>query len=326
MCVIMRITEKLRWCKRGAGYSRAVGRGILVIFLGLLGLCVADVHAAPTAIPHGTLELIAENQWIAAGRTVHLGLRFQLEKGWHIYWVNPGDSGEPPRVTWQLPKGLTAGEMEWPTPRRLGTASIVDFGYEDAVTLLVPVHAAAGLEAQGTAQLGAEVKVLVCREMCIPGKAQLLLTLPVKSELPAADDHTKDLFTAARKSLPRSVPRNWRLSAVEANGSFVLTVNVGQQITQAIFFPLAESQIDDAAPQNFVSKSGGFRLTLRKSDQLLKPLERLKGLLVLSAEQAYLIDVPLGKPGAARNGGGGDFHLASFLWPSGLKGLQGLKA
>ncbi len=324
MGVIMCITGKLRWCKRGAGSYRAGGRGILGIFLSLLGLCVAEVHAAPAAIPHGTLELIAENQWISAGRTIHLGLRFQLEKGWHIYWVNPGDSGEPPRVTWQLPKGLAAGELEWPTPRRLGTASIVDFGYEDAVTLLVPVHAEAGLEAQRPAQLGAEVKVLVCREVCISGKAQVSLTLPVKSELPTTDDHTKDLFSAARKSLPRSVPRNWRLSAVETNGAFVLTANVGQQITQAIFFPLAESQIDDAAPQNFVSKSGGFRLTLRKSDQLLKPLERLKGLLVLSAEQAYWIDVPLGKPVATRNGVGDDFHLASFygargLWPSAFK-------
>src|SRR5271168_4555322 len=144
----------------------------VAVFAAALLLYTAGARAEGTPIPHGTLELVAENQWIEAGRATHLGLHFQLEKGWHVYWVNPGDSGEPPRVKWQLPAGVTAGEMEWPTPRRLGTATIVDFGYEDDVMLIVPLRAWAGVVAQGpgqgTAQLSAEVKVLVCREMCIP--------------------------------------------------------------------------------------------------------------------------------------------------------------
>ena len=121
--------------------SRALTSVAAVLFF------AAGARAASAPIPHGTLELIAENQSIAPGHEFHLGLHFQLEKGWHIYWVNPGDSGEPPRVKWQLPAGLTAGEMEWPTPQRLGTATIVDFGYEDDVMLLVPMHAEAGLAA-----------------------------------------------------------------------------------------------------------------------------------------------------------------------------------
>jgi thiol:disulfide interchange protein DsbD len=276
-------------------------------------LCAAGAQAAGTPIPHGTVELIAENQWIAAGHKLYLGLRFQLEKGWHIYWVNPGDSGEPPRVKWQLPTGLTAGAMEWPAPRRLGTSSIVEFGYEDAVMLIVPMHAEASLAAPRPARLGAEVRVLVCREMCIPGKAQLSLTLPIKSQLPAPDARTSDLFTATRKSLPSQVPENWRFSVADANDSFVLTANLGQQITQAIFFPLAESQIENAAPQKLLPLAAGFQLTLRKSEQLLKPIARLKGVLVLSADRAYLIDVPLSKPGAARNSYGIGIHPAQSL-------------
>jgi DsbC/DsbD-like thiol-disulfide interchange protein len=264
-------------------------------------LYAARAQAATTPIPHGTLELVAENQWIAAGHDVYLGLHFQLEKGWHIYWVNPGDSGEPPRIKWQLPAGLTAGAMEWPTPRRLGTPSIVDFGYEDEVTLIVPMHAEGSLTSQQPAQLGAEVRVLVCREICIPGKAQLSLTLPVKSQTPPPDARTSNLFSAARKSLPQPAPRNWKFSVDDAKDSFVLSANLGRQITQAIFFPMAESQIDDVAPQKLLSADTGFRLTLRKSDQLRKPIERLKGVLVLSGDRAYLIDVPLSKSGPAKN-------------------------
>ncbi|MGA7930964.1 MAG: protein-disulfide reductase DsbD domain-containing protein [Candidatus Sulfotelmatobacter sp.] len=290
----------MRGCDRRSGVSRVLRFGVVLL------LCAETAGAEGTPIPHGTLELIAENRGIAVGHNFYLGLHFELEQGWHIYWVNPGDSGEPPRVEWQLPAGLSAGATEWPAPRRLETSSIVDFGYEDAVTLMVPMHAEASLAAQQAVRLGAEVKVLVCREMCIPGKAQLSLTLPVKSQSPAADSRTQDvrtmdLFTATRKSLPRPAPGNWTFRVADTKDSFVLTANLGHQITQASFFPLAESQIDNAAPQKLLTVAAGFRLTLRKSNQLLKPIERLKGVLVLSTDRAYVIDAPVSKPSAAKS-------------------------
>jgi DsbC/DsbD-like thiol-disulfide interchange protein len=271
-------------------------------FLVALLPCAAGAQASGSPIPHGSLELIAENQWISIGHPFYLGLHFQLEKGWHIYWVNPGDSGEPPRVTWQLPPGLSPGMIEWPAPRRLGTSSIVDFGYEDAVTLIVPVHANGSLAAQPLANLGAEIRVLVCREVCIPGKTQLSLSLPIKSRPPAPETRTRELFAAARKDLPRPAPQNWKFSVDDAKDSFVLAANLGAQTTQAIFFPLAEAQIDNSAPQTLQPLDSGFQLTLRKSDRLLKPVDRLKGVLVVSGNHAYLIDAPVSKRAAQKNG------------------------
>ena len=286
-------------------------------------LCAASALANGTPIPHGTLELVAEDQWldkqgldkqkIAAGCTFDVGLHFQLEKGWHIYWINPGDSGEPPRVEWQLPTGVSAGAIEWPTPRRLDSGSIVDYGYEDAVLLIVPMRADSSLAAQQIAHLAAEVRLLVCsHEMCIPGKAQLSLTLSIKSQPPATDTRTtdgptdgptNDLFATTRRSLPGPAPRAWKFIVSDAKDSFVLTANIGHQITQAVFFPLVESQIENAAPQKLQTSAAGFQLTLRKSNQLLKPIARLQGVLVLSSNLSssnlldnsagYLIDVPV---------------------------------
>jgi DsbC/DsbD-like thiol-disulfide interchange protein len=273
-------------------------------------LCTASTRATGTPIQHGTLELIAESQWIAPGHPFYLGLHFQLEKGWHIYWVNPGDSGEPPRVTWQLPAGFTPGPMEWPTPQRLSHSSIADFGYDDAVMLMAPMHAPTRLSVREPARFGAEVKVLICREICIPGRVQLTLTLPVKSRPPLPDPQMSGLFAAARKSLPRPAPANWRISVNETKDSFELTAILGRQITQAIFFPLAESQIQNAAPQKVVPLGAGFRMTLQKSEQLLKPIERLRGVLVLTAGKAYLIDAPVGKSGAAKSNNGIRIHPA----------------
>ena len=259
-----------------------------------LALLLAPAEGASAAsIPHGTVDIVTENQWIAPGRQAYFGLNFRLDKGWHIYWLNPGDSGQPPRVAWHLPAGLSAGEIEWPAPRRLGTSTIVDFGYDDSVMLLVSMRASSTLAPSQAVQLAGELKVLVCREICIPGKAQVSMSLPIKSAPPEVDAGTSALFAAARKSLPRKAPREWEFKVNDQKDSFVLTAKIDRQATRAIFFPLEESQVDNSAPQKIMPNAGGFQLTLRKSDQLLKPITRLKGVLEFSANQAYVIDVAI---------------------------------
>jgi thiol:disulfide interchange protein DsbD len=253
-----------------------------------------DTRALAAAIPHGTVDLIAENQWIAPGRQNYLGLNFHLDKGWHIYWVNPGDSGQPPKVEWRLPTGITSGDIEWPAPRRLGSSPVVDYGYDYAVMLLVPLRSSSSLPTSPMAQLDGDLRVLVCREICVPGNAQISLTLPIKSMPPELDARSSGLFAGARKSLPRSAPPNWHFDLSEQKDAFVLTARIGRRAMRATFFPLEESQIDNSAPQKLVPEDAGFRLTLQKSDQLIKPIKRLKGVLEFSADKAYVIDVAVG--------------------------------
>jgi len=166
---------------------------------------------------------------------------------------------------------------------------------------------------QGPAQIGAEVKVLVCREMCIPGKAQLSLTLPLKLQPPLPDARTAGWFTAARKSLPRPAPATWKISVADAGDAFVLTAKLGERVVHADFFPREESQVKDAAPQEFAAVPGGFRLTMHKSDQLLKPIARLKGVLVLAGDWGYVIDVPVSKAVAGRRDNGVGIQPVQFL-------------
>jgi hypothetical protein len=112
---------------------------------------------------------------------------------------------------------------------------------------------------------------------------------------PAASAQSTQFFTEARKAWPRPVPASWKFVIAQTSDSFVLTANLGHKITDVTFFPLAESQVSNAAPQTLVPTATGFTLTLRKSDQLLKPIARLKGILVFSGEQPYSIDVPMAK-------------------------------
>jgi DsbC/DsbD-like thiol-disulfide interchange protein len=260
-------------------------------FCCLLACTLVSVQASQ--IPHGTIDLLAENSSIAPGHDFTLGLRFKLEPGWHIYWINPGDSGEPPQITWQLPQGIAAGEVEWPAPHKMGTSTIVDYGYDGEVLLLVPVHAAANVSAQQSAKLDAAVRFLICREMCIPGKAQLSVTLPVKAGAATPDGAMEATFAAARARLPRPSPADWKYAVLEGKESFELSVNAGRRVPSGYFFPREESQIDNAAPQQAVPDATGLKLTLRKSDELTKPISRLKGVLVLQTGEAYDVDAPV---------------------------------
>ena len=97
-------------------------RGFLIWLFGVFTcLNVSGLHAfaQPVRTQHLTVELLTETSSIAPNRDFLAGLHFILDKGWHIYWINAGDAGEPPRVDWQLPAGITAGALQFPAPQRL---------------------------------------------------------------------------------------------------------------------------------------------------------------------------------------------------------------
>jgi thiol:disulfide interchange protein DsbD len=274
-------------CKLSSTTIAAVAMVICFLFGG------ASANAQPTRIPHGTLELIADNSSILPGHEFTVGLQFKMEHGWHIYWMNPGDSGEPPHVTWQLSRGLTAGEIMWPAPQRMGASTIVNFVYDGDVLLMAPVRAGVDYSASPSDKVEASVKFLICSEkMCVPGKAQLSLPLSVKSN-GNSDAATRATFIEGRARLPRPAPANWKFSGRSEKDSFVIEIQTGHPIQQASFFPVHESEIENSAAQTASAQPTGLRLTLRKSGELTKPLQNLKGVLEFPDGESYLVDVPI---------------------------------
>jgi DsbC/DsbD-like thiol-disulfide interchange protein len=271
-------------------FSPALATFALAIFL---LLCGATTSAQSAHIPHGTLELVSDNSATTPGHDFTVGVEFKMERGWHIYWENPGDSGEPPRVTWQLPKGLTAGEIKWPAPRKMGASTIVNYVYDGNVLLMAPIRVGADYSASPSDKLEAAVKFLICSDqMCMPGKAQLALAAPAKAQS-SQDSATAAIFAAARARLPKPAPANWKVSGHTEKDSFVIDIQAGQPIAQGYFFPLNESQVENSAPQIAASRPTGLRLTLRKSGELTVPVGILKGVLELPGGEAYLLNVPM---------------------------------
>jgi len=242
---------------------------------------------------HARVELVSRQQTAVPGTDLMLGVHFILEKGWHIYWINPGDSGQPPVFKWQLPAGFTAGEIEWPRPERMQSSpTLADYGYHDDVLLLVPVKAAPSAEKGKAAEIILDAKWLVCREICIPDHAQLHLTLPVSLDV-QTNAATAELFARAEKVLPRPWPKSWKASAAAHKDEFVLTIRAGKPLGKAEFFPIEPNQVDNAAAQKLQTVPKGLRIALKKSDLLLKPISNLRGVLVVAGGVAYQVDAPV---------------------------------
>jgi DsbC/DsbD-like thiol-disulfide interchange protein len=257
----------------------------LVFSLLLLSL---NANAAPVEAHHARVELIAGTTAARLTPQVWLGVHFSLEKDWHIYWVNPGDSGLPPTLKWKLPSGFSAGDIQWPRPEKLKRSTLADYGYQDDVVFLVPLSVPPDWKAGRNADVGLEAKWLICHDVCIADHADLHLSLSA-SQI----DSQSAMFAEARKRLPKPWPRSWRAAATSDKDNFVLSIQARKPIQTAQFYPLTPEQIENAADQPLKATAHGAQLTLKKSDQLLKPIPVLKGLLIVNNDEAYMVQAPV---------------------------------
>ena len=151
-----------------------------------------------------TARLIADAAATAPGDTFLVGIELEMEKGWHTYWENGGDAGLPTSVEWKLPPGFSVGPILWPVPHRYAEeGDIVTFGYEDRILLLNEVIVANTAKAS-PAEIQARVDWLQCKELCIPGGADVALTLPVESAPRPATTEIATRFREASSQLPVS--------------------------------------------------------------------------------------------------------------------------
>ena len=167
----------------------------------------ANPGGSTVTTPHVQAELVAHApQGVGPGQPLWLGLQITHQPDWHTYWKNPGDSGLPTELTWQLPAGLDAGDIAWPVPHKIAIGTLANYGYEGTVLLPVPVtvtqtFAPGPLAKDVTVQLKASW--LVCRKECIPEEGNFTLQLPIQSTTAL---HSA-AFDAAQKAQPQPLAK-----------------------------------------------------------------------------------------------------------------------
>lgn len=269
----------------------------LICFIPLLIFATAG-QAAPVKTDYATVELIAEDNAIVPGRTFDVAVHFDLAEHWHIYWQNPGASGLPPDLTWELPEGIEAGEVQWPIPKRIAMAGFVNYGYEAGGTLIVPMRAAQSLELGAELTLKLDLFFLICKDACLPGDASMELTLPVAAA--SEKSERADAFGEARAS-QAEVRNDWSVGVRLDGKALVLTILSDEIPADLYFFASVEGIIDPSAEQVLsYPEAGRAELRVLADVPFLEaPLESISGLLQ-SSDNTWAVDLPLGDPNPLR--------------------------
>ena len=255
-----------------------------LLALGLLdGTARAAARATELAGPRVRVELISETAGIEPGGAVWVGIRQHIAPGWHTYWINPGDSGEPMTVAWTLPRGVAAGPLVWPHPERIPVGPAMSFGYTDAVVVLARLTAPADLSPGARLDLRARASWLVCAKICIPEEADVALTLPVVAARPAPDPRSAPAIAAARRAVP--APSPWPARYATTPETVTLSVAAprlrAERVGEVWFFPARWGVIDHAAPQNTTVDPDGIVVRLKRGDLVEAAEGPIDGVLVI---------------------------------------------
>ena len=273
------------------------------LFMAIAVFAAGPVLASTARTDNVSAALEPDVRVIAPGDSFYAVLDTRIRKNWHTYWLNPGDAGEPTRITWTLPEGLTAGDILWPVPHTIALGPLIDYGYEGRAVFLVPMKAAATLAPGQELNISAHATWLVCEDICIPEDGQFRFTLKVGPKT-VLDPKWHNIASNALAHMARPDPR---ISASAALKGDVLRYSfAGPGLKGAktpYFYPVDSGAVRHAEPQRVSRGPNGFTLWtkpgFRAKDGLSAPVA---GILQLGDRAVEVSAIP----GPAPQGTGAD--------------------
>ncbi len=187
----------------------------LALTLALSSALVTAAAAAPT-VPEGAFgagalqgddpsveaRLLVDSSVIEGRERVRVGVLFEMDRGWHIYWRNSGETGFPTKLTWTA-EGAEVGDTRWPAPHvfRESGDTLTTFGYADSVLLQSDLTVHAGID--DTLELSVDIQFLACKVECIPGQISLYRSMPTDVSTRLLDNASHALFEKWSSRVPK---------------------------------------------------------------------------------------------------------------------------
>ena len=263
--------------------SRVVLRSICAAVAVSACLLPATVSAQEDTSPHSTVEIFSAGSRIKPGGSIVIGLQFRLDPGWHIYWKNPGDSGLPPAVEWDLPDGFEVESVRWPTPHRVTVGGIVNFVHEGEPSLLFRMRVPKDFKLGTRMHISADVNYLVCEELCLTAFDSVVMPLD-ESHFVAS----QGVFLDTRVFRPSTYPKEESLSKLVFSqqegivelGFELRDVSPGE-VKSAYFFAVGKEVLDHAAEQKWRFDGNVISLTAKISKYADGRIKKPEGVLVV---------------------------------------------
>ncbi|MCJ2178226.1 protein-disulfide reductase DsbD family protein [Novosphingobium album (ex Hu et al. 2023)] len=268
-------------------------------FVALLCQICALILWSPQALAapnHIAAELISGPITKPGGETT-LAIRMTPEKGWHGYWVNPGDAGLGMQLDWTLPEGAKAGEPDYPVPQTLLVQGLMNHVYESEYAVLVPFTAPANAVPGSRLPVRVKAQWLACTEqICVPESADLAAEVAVGSAQPG--DAARFDSWRQRLPAPLDAPATMALSDKALRLAIPLPASV--ELSSPHVFIREDKIVDYAAPQVFTRKGDTLLVTIPRAKFAPRGAEHIEGVLKLDEQgngvslTARPGDVPVG--------------------------------
>ena len=198
---------------------------------------------------HARISLIKDHSDFVPGTSINIGLKVSMDKGWHTYWRNPGDSGGPIEIDWNLPKGFSVSDIKWPLPEKIEYPPLMTYGYEDFVIYPMVLSIPADYS-DDYFEMNADI--LICADVCIPESGKISSNL--------LDIESDSLIYEWLESVPsKSLPITTSLN----DNNLEIRFTFDKEIKEIYFFPDENNSIDYSSKQNFYKKDDGYFLSIK---------------------------------------------------------------
>ncbi len=236
------------------------------------------------------ITLISETYAIRKGDEILIGIKFELEEGWHTYWENPGDAGEGATIDWVLPKGLKASEILWPGPERIPVDPLMTFGYNDEVVLLTRITS--DEELTFPAKIQANVSWFTCKDICIPQEGNIDVVIQQGDF--SSSIHSKEIRSYLNK-VPTEFPQNYIVQKLDDKFFIQSDVDNGKHFQKVYFFPKVYGLTNFVKEQIYEKNQNSFVLEIEASrvDLQMKSFEGVLETYDGQKERFYEISYPL---------------------------------
>ena len=248
----------------------------------LLFFCIA-INAVTVDTGHANVSLV-KFESVQGNQTKNLiGIRMDMQKNWHTYWKNPGDSGGPINVNWSHNDNISISELYWPTPSLIPYEPLMTYGYKNFVIFPFEIINSNNKNSF----IEASIDFLICDDVCVPEKAFIKTNLQdIKT-----DSSLHDWFL---KVPAQTLPVKASLEKDFINIRFSSPFNV----TSAIFFVDNQDIVEHASDQILSKEENNYLLKVKKIVDA-EPFANLSGVISINNNESFIIDAEI--DGAQQN-------------------------
>ncbi len=253
------------------------------------------------------LSLVSAQSQAVAGDTFVLGVRIRIPDGWHAYWINPGDAGEPTRFDWDAPVGVSLTPLPWPIPDIYEYDGLVSYGYESEV--IIPFQLSVAADAGPVTGIVCRARWMICQDICLPVEDRAVLSFASDPADEAGVRRDAAMLDRLIQALPQP-DASWTFAAELTERALTMRAVPPPDMAagwteRAVFLPEVFGVFEHRGSDGWhVDEAGpGAAKELPRFSGTGEGLERIEGVLILrgdpaagTADRAIAVSVPVARP------------------------------